>query len=314
MEALLLRTGSATIHSSLLQGSPVGFLSDQDPGAGIYFSGWSSTPSPRSALHFEIKAKKHSPPSFRRSLSDTDLIRSKIASPESRFSNRVSFRSAPEKITEEEDDLTDQIRIAFDSQLEAYKDERNLKLKLTRSDLDVSDRVAEVLPGNKVLVEELEVSGGGRGKGRKAGGGNGGGRGDDGSGASPDGNEDQNKIGAYYQQMLKANPANPLLLRNYGKFLHEVERDYVRAEEYYGRAILASPGDGEVLSLYGKLIWETQSDQERAKGYFDQAIKACPEDCYVLGSYAHFLWAAGDDEEEEENQVEAKTPPLVEAR
>ncbi|RWR81026.1 putative Tetratricopeptide repeat-like superfamily protein [Cinnamomum micranthum f. kanehirae] len=307
MEALLLRTGSASIHSSLLHGSPIGFLSDQDSGAGIYFSGRSSTPSPRSALHFEIKAKKHSPPSFRRSLSDTDLIRSKIASPEFRFSNRASFRSAPEKITEEEDDLTDQIRIHFDSQIEAYQDERNLKLKLNHSDLDVSDRVAEVLPGNKVLVEELEVSGGGRGKGRKAGGGNGGGRGDD-------GNEDQNKIGAYYQQMLKANPANPLLLRNYGKFLHEVERDYVRAEEYYGRAILASPADGEVLSLYGKLIWETQSDQERAKGYFDQAIKACPEDCYVLGSYAHFLWAA-DDDDEDENQEEAKTPPpLVEAR
>lgn len=33
---------------------------------------------------------------------------------------------------------------------------------------------------------------------------------------------EQRKIGAYYQEMLKSNPDDPLLLRNYGKFLHEV--------------------------------------------------------------------------------------------
>lgn len=30
------------------------------------------------------------------------------------------------------------------------------------------------------------------------------------------------KIGAYYEEMLKSNPTDALLLRNYGKFLHEV--------------------------------------------------------------------------------------------
>ncbi|MED6193163.1 hypothetical protein PIB30_016465 [Stylosanthes scabra] len=110
---------------------------------------------------------------------------------------------------------------------------------------------------------------------------------------------DRVKIGAYYEKMLKSNPTDALLLRNYGKFLHEVEKDTARAEEYYGRAILANPGDGELLSLYGTLIWETQRDEERAKSYFDQAVYAAPDDCTVLGSYAHFMWEAEEEEEEE---------------
>ncbi|CAL5188483.1 unnamed protein product [Lathyrus oleraceus] len=100
------------------------------------------------------------------------------------------------------------------------------------------------------------------------------------------------KIGAYYEEMLKSNPTDALLLRNYGKFLHEVEKNLVRAEEYYGRAILANPEDGELLSLYGKLIWEMNRDEERAQSYFDQAIHAAPDDSTVLGSYAHFMWEA----------------------
>lgn len=32
------------------------------------------------------------------------------------------------------------------------------------------------------------------------------------------------KIGAYYEEMLKSNPTDALLLRNYGKFLHEVSQ------------------------------------------------------------------------------------------
>ncbi|ESW30282.1 hypothetical protein PHAVU_002G140000 [Phaseolus vulgaris] len=112
---------------------------------------------------------------------------------------------------------------------------------------------------------------------------------------------DRMKMDAYYVEMLKSNPTDALLLRNYGKFLHEVEKDTTRAEEYYARAILANPRDGELLSLYGSLIWETQRDEARAKSYFDQAIHADPNDCTVLGSYAHFMWEAEEEEEEEVN-------------
>ncbi|KAJ8631979.1 hypothetical protein MRB53_025315 [Persea americana] len=277
---LLLRTGSATIQTSLLHGPPTIY---RHPGAGISFSGKNSTPSPKSSLHFHLKSKNKIRTSFQRSASNPELIRSEIAS----ITRRTSIRSSPGRIAEEED-LPEQ-RIG----LQREEDENAGSLILKRNGLDLCfwDRVFRE---DDVLVEELEFSGGGIGKGKKSGGGSGG---DGGGGSFGDGNADQNKIGAYYQQMLKSNPGNPLLLRNYGKFLHEVEKDYVGAEEYYGRAILASPGDGEVLSLYGKLIWETQRDQRRAQGCFDQAIKACPDNCYVLGSYAHFLWDAEEDEE-----------------
>nr|XP_043608132.1 uncharacterized protein LOC122579931 [Erigeron canadensis] len=136
------------------------------------------------------------------------------------------------------------------------------------------------------------------------------GNGRDGFGGS-DNNNEQKKIGAHYQKMLKSNPNDPLILRNYGKFLHEVEGDSVKAEECYGRAILASPGDGELLSLYGKLIWETQRDGERAQSYFDQAVVASPHDCMVMGAYAQFMWEAEDDEEQDLGSNKVLVPGAV---
>ncbi|XP_042482049.1 uncharacterized protein LOC122062465 [Macadamia integrifolia] len=51
------------------------------------------------------------------------------------------------------------------------------------------------------------------------------------------GSTDQKKISDYYKIILKSNPGDPLLLRNYDQHLHQVEKDAVRVEEYYGRAI-----------------------------------------------------------------------------
>lgn len=64
--------------------------------------------------------------------------------------------------------------------------------------------------------EELVYSGGEMGNGRKMGGGSGGERGGEANRGGDPG------IGSYYQEMLKADPGNPLLLRNYGRFLHQV--------------------------------------------------------------------------------------------
>ncbi|KAL3817923.1 hypothetical protein ACJIZ3_003828 [Penstemon smallii] len=151
-------------------------------------------------------------------------------------------------------------------------------------------------PANGRTWEDVGFPGGGMNKNWNSGSGGGGGYdGDEGG--------DNCEIGAYYQEMVKSDPTNCLLLRNYGKYLHEVEKDVVKAEEYYCRAILGGPGDGEVLSLYGKLIWETQRDQNRAKSYFHQAIHASPHDCMVLGSYAHFLWEAEEEEEDQEKDL-----------
>lgn len=111
--------------------------------------------------------------------------------------------------------------------------------------------------------------------------------------------------------MLKADPTNSLLLRNYGKYLHEVEKDTAKAEEYYGRAILASPGDGEVLALYADLIWDTYRDEIRASSYFNQALQASPDDSVVLGSYAHFLWEVEEIEEGTEMKVSGVSAPAI---
>lgn len=206
MKAVLLnRTGSATIQTSLLHGPPTIY---QGPGAGSSLSGKKYTPYPKSSLHFHLKSKNQVPTSFRRPASNPELIRSEIAS----FTRRTSIRSSPARIAEEED-LPEQ---RIDLQREANENAGSLILKRNGLNLCFSDRVFR---DDEVLVEEMEFSGGGIGKGKKSGGGSGG---DGGGGSFGDGDADQNKIGAYYQQMLKANPANPLLLRNYGKFLHEV--------------------------------------------------------------------------------------------
>ncbi|XP_023554672.1 uncharacterized protein LOC111811867 [Cucurbita pepo subsp. pepo] len=128
-----------------------------------------------------------------------------------------------------------------------------------------------------------------------------------------DGSSESSKIRAYYEEMLKSNPSDALILRNYGKFLHEVEKDSKRAEECYSRAILASPRDGELLALYGKLVWDTQRDKRRAQYYFDRAVCASPNDCLVIGYYAHFLWLVEDDEEEAMAVAPAPAPALVAA-
>ncbi|MCO5590767.1 hypothetical protein L7F22_044742 [Adiantum nelumboides] len=98
-----------------------------------------------------------------------------------------------------------------------------------------------------------------------------------------------------YRQLLRMDPQNPLLLRNYAQFLSEIKHDYKKSEEYYERAILACPSDGEVLSTYAKHLWDVNKDAQRAGSYFDQAIKATPNDCYVLASHASFLWQLEED-------------------
>ncbi|XP_073002065.1 uncharacterized protein [Typha latifolia] len=179
------------------------------------------------------------------------------------------------------------------------KENGNISSSLLLRARSEADLVTRTYRPARVAEEEEEYSNGGMGKGTKVGGG--GGRSGEG------GDHNNRRIGDYYQEMLRSDPGNPLLLRNYGQFLHEVERDAKKAEEFYGRAILASPGDGEVLSLYGRLVWETQGEKERAEGYFERAVEASPQDCYVLGSYASFLWDAADEEED------SSSPPLVEA-
>ncbi|XWS62171.1 hypothetical protein CRYUN_Cryun07bG0188200 [Craigia yunnanensis] len=272
MKAVLLRAGSVPVKSPALYGSPRVSLSRQSSFGGVY-SGeriGSSLSSPKISLHFRMEKRKpkETQAHIRRALSDTDIIRS-----ESRIPGGSRCFSAG--IPEEE--------YVSDGEVD-----RKLRTLVTGNGSDGAS-FAPIWPEVGISMEEIGFSGDGFGNGGKCGGNHG----DDSYG-------DKSKIGDYYREMLKLNPTDSLLVRNYGRFLHEVEKDMERAEEYYGRAILASPGDGEVLSLYGKLIWERHRDESRAKSYFDRAVTASPDDCMVLGSYAHFMWEAEEDEEEEE--------------
>uniref|UniRef100_A0ACD5TLN2 Uncharacterized protein n=1 Tax=Avena sativa TaxID=4498 RepID=A0ACD5TLN2_AVESA len=189
---------------------------------------------------------------------------------------------------------------------------RVLPLRRARSDADLLGPVAAAAAGSTASVllrpprprtlqdgdddapmENCFDGAGGKGNNNNS---SGRGRGNGGGGGS---GSQSAGMGEHYRRVLRLEPDNPLLLRNYGKYLHEVERDLAGAEEYYGRALLASPGDADLLSLYGRVLWEADQDKDRADGYFQRAVQAAPEDCYVLGSYASFLWDAEEDGDEE---------------
>ncbi|KAM7531003.1 hypothetical protein LguiB_034413 [Lonicera macranthoides] len=282
MKAVISRTGSVPILQSIVPASPRSSLSV----TGLFSGERSNVTSPRISLHLDLN-----PRGIRRSLSESDMIRSESEVSKGFMRSRgVGSLSFPARIQEEE--------YVSESDEVGVGGIGSMGLKEKSCD-------------RKDYGEEFDFFGGGFGKGKMSGGGGGGGYG---SGGFRGGNADRSEIGAYYLEMLKSDPTSSLLLRNYGKYLHEVEGDTVKAEEYYGRAILASPGDGEVLSLYGKLIWETNRDEERARSYFDQAVNASPDDCMVLGSYAQFMWEAEEDEDDEEEEMKIEMPgAMVEA-
>ncbi|XP_050212936.1 uncharacterized protein LOC126664546 [Mercurialis annua] len=188
------------------------------------------------------------------------------------------------------------IIMTLDEDQEEEDDEEDERMAICRSGLrlnsnflfDETEEEYEAEIGGSGVSVLVGGDGGGLGGGKICGGrGGGGGNG---------GNDESTDL--YYQNMIEANPGNSLLLGNYAKFLKEVRRDFVKAEEYCGRAILANPSDGNVLSMYADLIWQSHKDSSRAESYFDQAVKASPDDCFVLASYARFLWDAEEDEEE----------------
>ncbi|KAF3652687.1 hypothetical protein FXO38_15974 [Capsicum annuum] len=265
MKTVLFRTGSGSIpvQTPVVPGSTK--VSAARTSIDKLFNGENkkkSCSSPVISLNLKVNRR-----SIRRTSSESDSIRSAFGS-----------SSLPAVLPEEDFGNSEQ------DELEVLRSIGSLSLTEDRGSY------AGDFPVNVIPIDGLGFSDGGIGKNTKFGAG---------GGSRDGGNTDPSKIGEYYKEMLKSDPMNSLLLRNYGKYLHEVERDFVKAEECYGRAILASPGDGEVLSLYGKLVWETQRDENRAKSYFDQAVQASPDDCTVLGSYAHFMWEADEDEDEE---------------
>ncbi|MBA0652137.1 hypothetical protein Goklo_019415 [Gossypium klotzschianum] len=257
MKAVILRGGSIPVTSpALTTSSPKVSLSRQSSFAGLYSADQRTLSSPLISLlsPMDKRKPKGTHPHIRRALSDSDIARSVSRSP-------VGSRCISAGIPEEECASEDEV-------------DRELRALVTGKGSDRAASFAPVWPESSIPKEEIGFSGDGLGKGGKYGGSHG-----------DDSFDHKSKISDYYRGMLNLNPADSLLLRNYGRFLHEVEKDTERAEEYYGRAILVSPGDGEVLSFM------------------------------VLGSYAHFMWETeeddGDNEEDELDDIFGISAPLV---
>ncbi|XP_058100535.1 uncharacterized protein LOC131245237 [Magnolia sinica] len=119
---------------------------------------------------------------------------------------------------------------------------------------------------------------------------------------------DDERLQQHYEKIIKEDPCNPLVLRNYARYLHETKRDYKKAEEFYSRAILAGPDDGEVLSEYASLSWEVNRDENKAFDCFQQAIRLSPEDSHVLAAYASFLWESGEGDADQPRYDDTSQP------
>ncbi|CAI9771222.1 unnamed protein product [Fraxinus pennsylvanica] len=118
----------------------------------------------------------------------------------------------------------------------------------------------------------------------------------------------------YYKMMVREDPSNPFLLRNYARLL-QTKGDFLGAEEYHSCAILGDPEDYQTLMQYAKLMWELYRDQDKASTYFERAAQAASEDSHVLAAQASFLWEIDDNEDEDRSpndpsQIEENTAPI----
>lgn len=112
----------------------------------------------------------------------------------------------------------------------------------------------------------------------------------------PDNYACYDRTNLHYQNSIRADPENPLLLSNYAQFLHLVTQDYDRAEEYFQKAVKVDASDAEVISRYANFLWLARGDLSAAEEAFLDAIAADPGNPIHAGSYAHFLWNTGGED------------------
>jgi len=103
-------------------------------------------------------------------------------------------------------------------------------------------------------------------------------------------------LSAHYRRQLAAAPADPLIVRNYARFLAESAGDYDAAEPLLERACALNPDDGEFLAFAARAVWEARRDGAKASALFAAALAAAPADCFVLAAYTAFLWQWEDGE------------------
>ncbi|KAH7282536.1 hypothetical protein KP509_35G035100 [Ceratopteris richardii] len=97
-----------------------------------------------------------------------------------------------------------------------------------------------------------------------------------------------------YQEEIRMDPRNTLLLANYAQFLHLVRHHNSRAESFFRRALAGEQdgADADVMAKYANFLWIAKGDLAQAEKAFQAAAEAEPTNAYHAGSYANFLWSS----------------------
>lgn len=191
MKTVLLRTGSGSLP---VQTPVIARSVSTHESIGKVFNGKKKKGCCSPVISLNLEANRRC---IRRTSSEPDVIRTL---------SKIGSRSLPAIIPEED----------CGSELNESEVLRSIgSLNLTE------DRQSYAGDWPRDGIPELGFPGGGIGKNRKFGG-SGGGRDEYNADSSAGENTDPKKIGAYYKEMLNSDPMNPLFLRNYGKYLHEV--------------------------------------------------------------------------------------------
>ncbi|MCO5562545.1 hypothetical protein L7F22_016173 [Adiantum nelumboides] len=96
-----------------------------------------------------------------------------------------------------------------------------------------------------------------------------------------------------YQDAIRNDLNNSLLLANYAQFLFLVRKDHDRAEELFRKAVVCDPFDCDAISRFATFLWLARDKVGTAEKAYRAALRADPSNSFHAANYAHFLWNSG---------------------
>ena len=102
-----------------------------------------------------------------------------------------------------------------------------------------------------------------------------------------------------FQEGLKAHPASHELMGNYANFLHDIRKEYDKAESYYIKALELDPNDADYNGNYASFLHDIRKEYDKAESYYIKALELDPNSAIKNGNYAQFLLANGEKEKAE---------------
>lgn len=96
-----------------------------------------------------------------------------------------------------------------------------------------------------------------------------------------------------YQDAIRSDSMNSMLLANYAQFLFLVRKDHDRAEELFQKAVLCDPFDCDAITRFASFLWLARRNLVGAEKAYQAALRADPTNSFHAANYAHFLWNTG---------------------